>query len=422
MEPCKAFGIIINTTMKVKFSITIILGLLTLAFIYNNALKETTPPVSPSNNNITNNFLIGSLHSGVDENFQNANDIGLNMWHLYTALAYDTAMQRHVPGGWRASDSLTADIGVYGAGITEKLDSIYNNNGMRSFLQRPKIEYLCYGQRSDYQCEDASHVDGGLFFYTFQSPNHVGADIQDNTVYGGGQYVRYCQTIPDNPVTGGMVVSRLKCNTEQSEPAGSNNQWQSDGECDWLIKPRIRIDSNFAHNFGNTMVCKVIILRSPGDTLKAVDIKAANFLKNINGLFFYNGQYLEEFFNLTDSLKIHGNWGNLYEFRSRGNWTTDSLNDSTYRSKVDLQVYWYGACDMWIDYVRVDNDIADRLLNPKGINCGQYDQWLREAANFPYVSVLEINPAKFQLNNLPCLKYVEKKMKEYSNNKFAMIY
>jgi hypothetical protein len=76
---------------------------------------------------------------------------------------------------------------------------------------------------------------------------------------------------------------------------------------------------------------------------------------------------------------------------------------------------------MWIDYVRVDNDIADGLFGPGNSSYGMYDQWLKEAATSGYINIMALNPAEFELNNLPCIKYVEKKIKEYSGGRFKMV-
>lgn len=418
---------------KTKLTISFLLGLLTLAFIYdpsgliNKTSKETSevktiqqPPVPPANNNITNNFLIGSLSSVVNYDFQDVNDLGLNMWHSYTGGDNSIILNRHVPTGWRPEDIITNGIDNYKTGVWQKLDSVENNNGMRSFMQRPKIEWLCYGQRSDYECEPANYVNSDLFFYTFQQ-HETGMPVPDS----GGNSV-FCRV--ENSTTSGstwhnpgFVVKRLKCNTEQSKPSGSGNQWQGDEESDWLIKPRIRIDSNVAHNKQNMNVCKIIVINQRQDTIKNLIIKAGNFLREINGQFFYNGQYLEEyFFGINDSnLTIHGNWGNLWEWRSRGDWnfpspapSPDSLNDEYYRSKVDLQVYWYGNCDMWIDRVRVDNDVAHNLLGT-GQTHDLYNDWIEQEATV--IAGHNGSPLKFyielaEFNNIPCIAYVNEKL------------
>jgi hypothetical protein len=174
------------------------------------------------------------------------------------------------------------------------------------------------------------------------------------------------------------VVKRLKANTEQCQrntDADGHNAWQSDNYHDWLIKPRIRIDSNVAHNSGNTNVCRIVVLNQNRDTIKSAIIKAVHFINPQTGL--YNGQYLEEYyFGQNDSnLTVHGDWAAgtnpwCWLWDARGTRTLQQEETESF-NHADIQVYWYGNCNMWIDYVRVDNDIADELFNPNNPGLAQ---------------------------------------------------
>ncbi|MCE1165619.1 MAG: T9SS type A sorting domain-containing protein, partial [Bacteroidetes bacterium] len=93
----------------------------------------------------------------------------------------------------------------------------------------------------------------------------------------------------------------------------------------------------------------------------------------------------------------------------------------------DIQVYWYGNCDMWIDYVRVDNDVADQLFK------GYYEEpgrnWIQDeveqiglhdhGTGSPVFMKYYMELAEF--NNLPCMAYVNSKLKQYSDGQLDLI-
>ncbi len=384
--------------MKTKIVFTILLGLSALSFVFNktiliNNAEEAGVHPTPVNQDTT--FIIGALDDGFDFGLNRLDELGFNVWHKY--IGWEKIGNRRFPIGWTINgapnDKLFSDSNVYVPevqGILSRLDS----HQLRSFVQRPKIEWLCYGQRSDYQCEPIT--SGDLWFYSFNN-HETGIPATDS-----GQQVIHCRTIPSNPTSdnAGFVVKRLKANGEQCHT--DTNDFRCDSECDWFIKPRIRIDS--IEQYTDKNVCKIIVLNQDRDTLKNVIIKANNFTDGITA---YRGQYLEDFYNLPDSLKIHGAWGNWYT-GARGSSTVDSTN------KADIQVYWYGNCDMWIDYVRVDNDVASGLLSTDSNNTRHQDylKWLRwEARDIacygnksPYRFYLEL----YEFNQIPCMAYVSR--------------
>ena len=382
--------------MKAKIVIAILLGLSVLSFVSDkktahNYIGEQAAFSLASLNQDTS-FIIGAMDDGFDFNFQYFDELDFNLWHKY--IGSEEINNRHYPMGWTINgapdDKLFSDTDVYVPQVRGILNNLSSHN-LRSLMQRPKIEYLCYGQRSDYQCEPVT--SGDLWFYSF-NVHETGIQITDS-----GQQVIHCRTIPSNSTADdpGFVVKRLKANTEQCNSA---NYYNADGECNWFIKPRIRIDPSFVNNptNWNTKVCKIIVVGQSGtDTLKTVDIKAINFRKDSD----YNGEYLEEFYNLPDSLTILGAWGSDWQYRARGSSTADSAN------KADIQVYWYGNCDMWIDYVRVDNDVANELFK------GQHNDWLQWEAELiacynesPFRFYIEL----FEFNNIPCMSYVSRKL------------
>lgn len=414
--------------MKTKLTITVLLVLLTLAFIFknpseisNNILSSITEssvsplPVAGGGNN----FVYGAFNSGYDFNFE-YDALGFNIWHTYgfTPANTDTT-RRHYPPGWQhpywvPGDSLFADYNTYVGGVQGVLSEV-NTERMNVYQMRSKIEWLRCGQRSDYQCE-AVHENGDYWFYTFNDSD-PSKDINDNSPYGQNERVKYMQVNP-NQTDGGAswVVKRLKANSEQGLPYGDKAAY-GDNECTWLIKPKIRIDSLFASNPANlnTPVCSLTVKNQDGNTFKNVVLRVRNFL--VDTLDTYNGRYIEEYkFILGDSaLTYTGKWGTGYLFEARG---TSSVDPNTLLNKADIQVYWYGNCDMWIDYVRVDNDIADELFK------GQRNDWLEWegrdiASNSPAVYRYYIE--LFEFNNIPCIEYIFRKLDSLSGRNITLV-
>jgi len=382
--------------MKTKLIISCLLFISLLSFTATKSSKDITiestrsaahslarPPLG----NTDTTFLIGALDDGWDLEFERLDELGFNVWHKYI---YPNA-------GWiwngAPNDSLLTNISVYGPQVNSVLDSISSHN-LKSIMNRPKIEMLTYGKRSDYQCEDIA--SGDLWFYSFQSPNHTGRDTNDYSTHGGGKRVRYMKHNVDDS---GMVVSRLKANTEQCF-SWTNADILSPIKI-WVVKPRIRIDSIFVDNNPDLNVCRINVKNHNDSLIKSVILKGRNFRDdNLN----YDGRYLEEFNNLTDSLRIQGFWGGSASYAARGNRTVDSLN------KIDIQVYWYGNCDMWIDYVRVDNMVAHRLLSGGDVEFNNWLIWEADSIACHNESPIKFYMELFEFSNIPCMAYVSRKL------------
>ncbi len=372
----------------------------------------------------TNGFLIGALHSYWDMfpvNRGNYDAAGLNISHSYTDVDSNQIpgdLTRHTPISHVTGEHLFDPVNV--SGITAAIQTINSHNQSRFFWQRPKIEWLCYGQSSVYQAEQVS-PDDDHWFYSFNVS--AGESINDYT-WNGGKKVLHCSDAVLRPGAE-IVLKGLKANTEQCRTeTGSSNQWMADNECTWLVKPRIRIDSNFAANNPNTNICKIIILNQNFDTVKNLTIKASNFS---DGTTPYNGQYLEEFFfGQNDSnLTFHGALGTHWGINARGTYPAD-----TAANKADIQIYWYDNCEMWIDYVKVENDVASDLLSNDPNNAWHqtYDQWITEEVNavkdYPnssYPAVFNFYIELFEFNNIPCMAYVNHKIDSLSNHTIGLM-
>jgi len=430
--------------MKTKIFISLFLLISVTSFILYRPSERTNSASITSettSGNSDGRFLIGAVNSSFDDssNYVHYDSLGLDLWHTYTGTSDidPVTNQRYPFTNMAMNDKLLAPVDLYKADIQTKINSIYSHNESRLMLMRPKIEWLCYGQRSDYQCED-SLMETALWFYSFQSAGHNGGVDSQDFRYADGNRVRYFRS--QNSTNGGTwvdsigtVISKLKANTEQCRKSGTDggNIWQTDEQWDWYIKPRIRIDSSFVENNPSSIVCKIIVIAENGSTiLKEADIKARNFKQSQTSS--YSGKYLEEFyfspFNDTSNLTISGAWGNNNAYWSaRGNRAPQNETN-----KMDIQVYWYGNCDMWIDYIRVDNEVANDLLStdPSNLKHLKYESWLDSevtqiglhippGANTPPANKFYIELTEF--NNYPCMAYVNKKIKQYSSNQLDLI-
>lgn len=97
-------------------------------------------------------LLVFSIASSTTHKFfvvgENTNDgCGkFNTMHKYVNTVWDTNLNRHVPISFMG-DSLMSDVPA--SSIQSILSDMYtNHNGTRFIWQRPKIEWLCFGQSS----------------------------------------------------------------------------------------------------------------------------------------------------------------------------------------------------------------------------------------------------------------------------------
>jgi len=364
--------------MKQKIFFTALFLIFVCGFVLHKASTENTsikPLTPPPGNDV---FILGAMGNNSDwsrVNISDPNKFGMNIWHRYPGSEYDAVNNRYYPKGWTDNDLLFADYSQYETGVKKILDSNANSN-LKSLLCRPKIVWLTLGERSDYQCEETQNVDPNYWFYSFQR-HKTGVDIRDNSAYGWNQWVRYCRTgtstnsgswvhMPDT------VAARLITNNEQQESYNNSNKsaWK------WFIKPSIRIDRDFANNPSNenVLVCKIDVYNSDGyiywkkdsNKIKSIDIRVRNFKSSRASQ--YDGSYMQDYKFVTpdwidtSSQDLSGVWNPHDIFRfSRGKESCDTQWADL--CKADIRIYWYGNCDMWIDYVRVDNEVADGLLN-----------------------------------------------------------
>ena len=379
-----------------KTRIILLVIILTMILSYYFILQPSGTLSYYSNGNtfsdIDTGYIIGAIESGKDINLSHTGEINLNSWHLYCP--WMTSDNRWIPGGWieagASSDTLFADSTVY----INQVNSIIMRNrdsNMVTYLTRPKITYLMSAQRSDYQCEYIeSNVEDREWWYAFDAHGNYNTNCTDS-----GKTVLYCNK---EEHSAGYAVKDLRTKNEQVSVLPNPSAWDIDSNYAWYIKPRIRIRPEDAYD--NKLVCRVEVFNFDGDTVIYQDIKGYNFIDYV-----YNGQYSEKYYsysqdtiNLIVSKRIFNPDGKID--------TTGAMN------KMDIRIYWYGECDMWIDYVRVDNEIAELLYN------NLRDDWIRwESAQIAGTAgsyYFWVDEPSY--NMLGAVKYVKDKIKQYNPN------
>lgn len=387
--------------MKTRITFSFILFLCVIFFLFAKPFAQNNNSAPPSPDN---QFLITAMHAGeVDSNYIHIPDLGINAWHKYTGPEW----------GWPGiqNDHFNQPTSAYSNAVIQRIND-NKNFGLRSIMDRPKIEYLVFGQKSEYQCEDVSKVDPNFWYYTY-GEHYAGSDTLDNSQFGNNQWVRFCDADPDNPgANAGYVVKKLKANREQANRYWP--PWIADSACAWYVMPKIRIPTGLPNS---TPVCRVEVLDWDGTIIKNQDLNALNFMKGHT--ITYDGRYREDFFfGITDdSSAIEIPIGAICPGprKNFGQWEIDNI-------KTDFRVYWYGQCDMWIDYVKVENQSAHELF--KGI----WDQQIREETDIAMSNYDPANPIpnnfyieEFEFNIVDAMKHVNTIIRQHSNDKLSLM-
>lgn len=318
-----------------------------------NAKENNIASVNSGINGDTT-FRIGAFWTGsVISKYDSLKEMNINLWHCGSG----------IDNGWTGvnvlNDYRNSNYSQYGQNVKNRIDSNYTYGNLRTIMDRSKINYLGYGKRSDYECE--TNVNSNYWFYAYRDHNpNVSDNILDNSQFGSNNtYVRYSQK---NVHDTGYVVKRLISNREQTSFSPGIN-------LKWYIMPRIRI--NPEDTTTNKLVCKIEILRYDSILIKSININTTNFR---DGTHPYDGRYLETFYNLSELLEID----------STGVFNPDHKSYNNDTCGVDIKVRWAGQCDMWLDRIRVENEIAYDLFgdNPIKVNYNKYQDWLTwEAQN-----------------------------------------
>ncbi len=396
------------------FSVFLFSIYLPITFIFTNEnisgntnnLIFATGKLAPALTNASDptKFMIGLIHNGFNSELRYdllTESLLCNTWHIYGRWTRDTE--------WYMGDTLYAPISDYKSYIIKTIQDNENHN-MRTLFMREKMLYLCFGQRSDYQCEKGNlNADVASYSYSAHDSS-VSSDYLDNTVFGSNKtWVRY-SSVQYNDT--GYVCKGLRSNREQINKHSNWGAYAVDSLYKWYVRPRIRIDSAFASNPINQEknVCRIEVLNFKGDTILCTNIKVRHF--NDGNNIIYHGNYLDTFF-FTDTEP------NLI-IDTNKKFNPDQVKLWEDGCNVDFRVFWYKECDMWIDYVRVENQTAKDLYNH-----AYDDSWLDWEVN--QIAVPNSNNLdrfyieEFEFNQIPCMKYVSDFIKSKNSN-FSLMF
>ena len=228
-------------------------------------------------------------------------------------------------------------------------------------LSRSKISRPAYGQRSTYEAEygRVQLVNGSTkpgYGYKHGVSNYYAGELwQGETVSG-----RYCIT---GQQSAQYIVDSLYENMEQVNNLTTDILLsdRKDSSYRWYVKPRMRIDQSFANNSANwdKIVVKIEVNNFDGSTNTPINILVRNFLDPND---YYDGSY-KEYYNFTSSpypLSVLAT-----DLTQGATANINGLTDDIESSRVDFRVYWLGEVDVWLDYVRVDDEWAHFLFNPQ---------------------------------------------------------
>ncbi|MGB3019507.1 MAG: hypothetical protein WBC65_17005, partial [Ignavibacteria bacterium] len=401
--------------MKTKISYTLFLGLISL-LIFNsiNAVNKGSPPVYEPGKKM----VITAMHAGFHPSDQCSTEfssynflkdtLGFNSWHRY--------------GCWFPGDNVFGDSTAIAQGIANTL-SQNNSHGLRTIFDRPIIRYLAYGQRSDYQCEQIP-TGSDYYFHSFDSSvtNSNVHDMNDYSFNGGGAKVKHAGLNGSIPGSlQGYIVSHLRSNREQCNRIIDHTR---DDNYNWYVRPRIRVDSAFVNDNTNleAKICRIDILDWNGDLTESVILRAMNFRESLSSI--YNANYADTF-----------------SFISWGNDTTDLILEPTQLCpdpiknsfdwgesiEVDFRVYWYGNCDMWIDYIRLEDEPAKQLFEVSTVNRYLTNRLSSEInlalSNYNATDPIPNNfyNEEFEFNMTPCTQKLSKIIDSVSQGRLSMM-
>lgn len=383
--------------MKTKIIYSIFL-LISLLFLFDSfsILKVNRGNLSLSvtqQENIAGKFMITAMNSGYDNTsdaYARLSDtFKVNSWHKY--------------GSWFSGDVVDGDPGVIANGVISRL----NRNDLRDIrtvFQRPVTTYAAYGQRSDYQCENISHgADYWFYGYNSSEMNTYVGDVPDS-----GGIVKHASLNGSSPgVWEGYLVKNLRSNREQCNKKIGH---LLDNRHKWYLRPRMRIPTGLNDT---TKVCRIEIVDWNDTLRKSIELIALNFRAQ-NSV--YSGNYMDKFYfvaNVLSAIEIDTNDICPGPAKDPYAWKNEPM-------KTDYRVYWYGQCDLWIDYIRLEDEPARRLFE------GELNTQINAEVNFAKANFDPEHPnhfyqEEFEFNHTPCIKEVNRIIETASGSELTFM-
>ncbi len=386
--------------LKILFAFIFILAAgFTNAVVINFNVFNSIPSQHYQNNSDQPDsvFIIGAMNCGENIDYTYIDSLYINVWHKYT----------NDRDSWIGidEDKVWNNISDYSGKISERINENIKR-GYLTFYDRPKIHHLAYGQRSKYQFEKLDSNDVYPWFYSY-AVNETGGE----TVVDNGKSVIHCKPGALNNKAG-WLAKGLFSNREQSY-----GFWANDSLYDWYIKPSFKILPFIAQKEPNKRVCRIDITRWDSTLVDSITIYAGNFRKD-SSPDSYSGDYINEFLyrngKTRTAIIIPAK-----TFKSPVHATTYSWGNSC---GIDFRVWWYGETELWADEMTVDDKVAHDMFTPGDMH-ETFEKWIKEETELALINnISNFYIEEFELNTVPCIRYVNERINYYSNGKLSLCF
>jgi len=318
------------------------------------------------------------------------------------------------------------ELNIYKDNITNAIKYDHPSESKKLF-ERAKIIRGAYGQRSTYNAEHPPGWENSFPKYYYSNGDEAtGEEYTENwmneTVSGRrcsvgihtpGKYIVY--KLYENCEQINFLTDSLNPDKHDVKYFASDNKerrWK------WYIKPRMRIPLSVANDpqrQNDEVVSLEIYNFSDDEPSLVIPIYVKNFKKTTQN---YDGRYIELYYEDNDYLNISVHGSHL----RKGFEDSFDINSS----KVDYRVKWSGNVDVWLDYVRVDDEWAHYLFEPDypGYLNYRFTEKIQEEVNafgteelFGYFHMDEC-----QFNCIPCIAEVNRILRDslHSNSLILM--
>lgn len=267
------------------------------------------------------------------------------------------------------------------------MDSV-SGNQLNGIYGRINIEKMCYGQRLEYEVSNigSTTLNDGFCYQTIMSNTH--------TTDGSRTVLK--------PVPGTHTAGILCQNIFENFQHTDLYDFVQNDAGTWFVKPVMKIDSSIVDTDPQKQIVKILITNYQGDTVNTIILRARNF-RDANGN--YNGNYIDKYrFDLNvDSLQVSGKRDDTLGL---GYGISPNYWEWEANSKIDFKVEWLGQAEVWFDKMRVDDELANQVLN------GDFNDRIDEEVNYftGHFSNYAFFTDELVYSNIPCVKYVKDRM------------
>ncbi len=232
----------------------------------------------------------------------------------------------------------------------EVFERLTSHNFNAYFFPDTMILKGAYGRISVYEAE-SDYTD--RFRYDYH--HSKGTPIDDNWM-GEIQHVQYYDAStpydPPTPVLTGLYENGEQVFSGMGIPVTGQN-------LSWYVKPRMRIDRDVALYGPELLVARIVVTAYDGTFVDSLTITTQDFRQG--DIFTYDGNYLENYY--FRNMVVYAD--DLH--RGAPPWWEGFAN-----CHVDYQILWYGEVDLWIDYVKVMDNVANEYYGADSLIIRNY--------------------------------------------------